>query len=933
MKTTHFVMIIAAALTAVLSADPNYPFNYVITATGSEEAVVYPDQSFNWSVTGTGTETWHTYPNQPFVWTVTATATETWYNRMPGETDPSAYGFYNSGGTWYKDGNRVTSGSVSEFRVINGKPFWRSGSTYYYCSMMTLHVSTGEWGDRGPCTVPNATCFFVFNGDVYYKAGNTYYYNSLNRYTLASGEWGDHGPCSASGATNFIITSEGVFYSFSNGYHYNNLSIYHLATGSWDNDGVCTHNGASQFRVSGGDAYWSNNNSYYRNSLGIFTISSSTWGSISSTGFLPAADVFYVPCDYGQQSAVRTASDSGTGMVHAQEGNKFIDTFSAVPPPQQGGTMGSSSYSLSCSNPSVSATLSGSNVYASTSATETHSAVRTASDTGAGIVNASESNKLIEQFSAYPAAVQGGTISNVVYLISDDSGSVVTWTMDNAVYASTNVSELVTTPWSQTEAGSSSIGRADGEKSVCTCALAAPNGDTIWTADDDSAAVHTRMTGNQLMALLNGPVVYVDANATGNHDGSTWSDAFNYLQDALAYARQYPEVAREIRAAQGTYRPDRLSAYPDGTGDRMLSFELAPETALFGGFPGGDCVWDDRNPHIYPTILSGDLAGNDSVLFDIENLTDDPARTENSYHVVSFAGSGSSTLLSGITITGGNANSEEVGSPQANGGGIYNQGDLVIQECVLAANSACANGGAIYTSGDCSLSHCILTENAAYSGAGVFGDIVSALKLFNCTLSQNRADQCGGAVFARQSWPTIMNSILWNDAPDELASDQSTFNISFCCIDDAGCSGIGIICTDPLFAAANENDFHLKSTIARWDPGLNQWTSDDVTSPCIDAGNPGTPLANEPMSMPGQNLRINMGTFGGTPQASTAPYGWALLCDITNDGIVDVSDLSIFTSYWLNTGQQPGDFNRDGIVNLQDLSLLSRDWSKEATWH
>jgi hypothetical protein len=78
---------------------------------------------------------------------------------MPGETDPVASGFYLSGNAWFKDNKRVTPSGVSEFRVIGGKPFWKSGSRYFYNSM-TSFTST-DWGNAGACTAAGATCFFV----------------------------------------------------------------------------------------------------------------------------------------------------------------------------------------------------------------------------------------------------------------------------------------------------------------------------------------------------------------------------------------------------------------------------------------------------------------------------------------------------------------------------------------------------------------------------------------------------------------------------------------------------------------------------------------------------------------------------------------------------------------------------------------------------
>jgi len=49
-------------------------------------------------------------------------------------------------------------------------------------------------------------------------------------------------------------------------------------------------------------------------------------------------------------------------------------------------------------------------------------------------------------------------------------------------------------------------------------------------------------------------VIYVDGAATGANDGSSWVDAYVYLQDALAEADPAEEPS-EIRVAQGVYTP------------------------------------------------------------------------------------------------------------------------------------------------------------------------------------------------------------------------------------------------------------------------------------------------------------------------------------------------------------------------------------------
>ena len=105
-----------------------------------------------------------------------------------------------------------------------------------------------------------------------------------------------------------------------------------------------------------------------------------------------------------------------------------------------------------------------------------------------------------------------------------------------------------------------------------------------------------------------GSVLRVDDGASAGGDGSSWSSAFRFLQDALGAAQ--PGTVTEIRVAQGTYAPDRSEADPAGTGDRAATFNLLSGVSILGGFAGIGAVDPDARDIVqYTTVLSGDLAG------------------------------------------------------------------------------------------------------------------------------------------------------------------------------------------------------------------------------------------------------------------------------------------------------------------------------------
>jgi len=106
---------------------------------------------------------------------------------------------------------------------------------------------------------------------------------------------------------------------------------------------------------------------------------------------------------------------------------------------------------------------------------------------------------------------------------------------------------------------------------------------------------------------------------------------------------------------------------------------------------------------------------------------------------------------------------------------------------------------------------------------------------------------------------------------------------------------------DPLFADAVGGDYRLKSEGGRWDANDGGWTTDDVTSPCIDAGDPMTPIGLEPFP---NGAVINIGAYGGTAEASKSYFGGPpcetiVAGDINGDCEVNYLDFQIMASRWL----------------------------------
>jgi len=243
------------------------------------------------------------------------------------------------------------------------------------------------------------------------------------------------------------------------------------------------------------------------------------------------------------------------------------------------------------------------------------------------------------------------------------------------------------------------------------------------------------------------------------------------------------------------------------------------------------------------------------------------------------------------------------------------------------------------------IANTVISGNSAGDGAGIYIHWGMYFSLTNCTISGNSASNRGGGICfneldIRDEAAIITDCLFWDNTAlgdgDEIAIlyDRAPASIpvrvSYTDIlrgpeniyEEPGNAflewGEGNIDADPCFADpgcwdangtpedANDDfwvagDYHLKSQGGRYDAYEGGWTTDDVTSLCIDAGDPNRPIGFE--VFPNGGL-INMGAYGGTAEASKSYFGkppceTIVAGDINGDCIVDFRDFRLMGMHWL----------------------------------
>jgi hypothetical protein len=221
------------------------------------------------------------------------------------------------------------------------------------------------------------------------------------------------------------------------------------------------------------------------------------------------------------------------------------------------------------------------------------------------------------------------------------------------------------------------------------------------------------------------PIVYVDADATGGNDGSSWQNAFVDLRTALLATS-----GGEIWIAEGRYLP---GATPSAT------FALKDGVAMLGGFAGTEQAAWQRDPVAHETILSGDLQGDD--------IAGWGGMSDNALHVVTAANVGPSAVLDGVIVERGRASTSS-GASAFGAGLTIDAASPTLRRCVVRDNLASSAAGMVVVNGGSPrFSRCEFRGNHAWSGRGGGGYLAAgaAVDFEDCVFTSNLSTSSGAS--------------------------------------------------------------------------------------------------------------------------------------------------------------------------------------------
>jgi hypothetical protein len=425
-----------------------------------------------------------------------------------------------------------------------------------------------------------------------------------------------------------------------------------------------------------------------------------------------------------------------------------------------------------------------------------------------------------------------------------------------------------------------------------------------------------------LVAAAGATTVYVDDDTCPEEGSGTQADPYCSIAVAIHYAAD----ADAIVVAPGTY----LESI-DFLGKAVTVRSLDPQDAAV----------------VAATIIDG---------------------TGHAHVVRCVSGEGPASVLSGFTITGGNADAAEW--PANCGGGMLNiESGPTVSHCVFSGNAAAWSGGGMYNSSAYpTVTDCTFDGNSAdNAGAGMFNNTSDAM-VTRCAFINNAASNGGGGMYNEGGTTAVTDCTFTANTAghgggianmwESLTLINCTFrnNVVPCCGGGMYTSNTPAVATNCTFIGNSAGDLGgggawknldgspTLTNCVLWDNHpieITTWNPVNASYCDVQGGWPGPgnidadPLCVDPAA---GDLRLSAGS-----PCIDAGFNWAIASAADTDldgnpriadgpvpdtgcGVPVVVDIGAYEYQGLPVPVTVGDIDGNGAVTVNDFLLLLADW-------
>lgn len=265
-------------------------------------------------------------------------------------------------------------------------------------------------------------------------------------------------------------------------------------------------------------------------------------------------------------------------------------------------------------------------------------------------------------------------------------------------------------------------------------------GDNLFTETSETTCIE----------VWSGDIIFVNSDANGYNNGSSWNNAYKNLQDALDAAREI-ESYTAIWIAKGTYKPIEDMNISDW---QEYSFELIGDINIFGHFEGWESVISQRkldDPN-FETILDGQI-GTESQR--VITLVKSDSATNASIDSLTIKGSGSYGLH------------------------LLNDCNIAISNCTIINNQ---NYG-IYANQNAfvDIDNCTFTDN---QNTAIYSNDYSQTYITSSVFDGNAITNYGLKLY-NQSKAELTDCLFINHRAGSISAEYSELSLANCDVDEA----------------------------------------------------------------------------------------------------------------------------------------------------